>query len=202
MWLFIVSDAITFSAVIFAYGYLRLAAAAWPRPFETASITNATVMTFVLLSSSVAMVLAVTGIVVTTAAPSLTQLIEARRIDGVASQMASDLQFARAEAVLHNQGVRISFKPEAACYVVHTGAAVLDRQQHVISLLEVGGQRVLRRAVGGADAQLPAQGHRVTRVDGEVENHVLDLRRVDQGRPKFRIQLCTQLDPAAERGSH
>ena len=59
MWLFIVSDAITFSAVIFAYGYLRLAAAAWPRPFETPSIVNATVMTFVLLSSSVAMVLAV-----------------------------------------------------------------------------------------------------------------------------------------------
>jgi len=59
MWLFIVSDAITFSAVIFSYGYLRLAATAWPRPFEAASITNATVMTFVLLSSSVAMVLAV-----------------------------------------------------------------------------------------------------------------------------------------------
>lgn len=59
MWLFIVSDAITFSAVIFAYGYLRLAAPVWPRPFETASIVNATVMTFVLLSSSVAMVLAV-----------------------------------------------------------------------------------------------------------------------------------------------
>jgi cytochrome c oxidase subunit 3 len=59
MWLFIVSDAITFSAVIFAYGYLRLASSAWPRPFETPSIVNATVMTFVLLSSSVAMVLAV-----------------------------------------------------------------------------------------------------------------------------------------------
>ena len=59
MWLFIVSDAITFSAVIFSYGYLRLAAAAWPRPFEKSSIANATVMTFVLLSSSVAMVLAV-----------------------------------------------------------------------------------------------------------------------------------------------
>jgi cytochrome c oxidase subunit III len=59
MWLFIVSDAITFSAVIFAYGYLRLASAAWPRPFGTPSIANATVMTFVLLSSSVAMVLAV-----------------------------------------------------------------------------------------------------------------------------------------------
>jgi cytochrome c oxidase subunit III len=59
MWLFIISDAITFSAVIFAYGYLRLAAPGWPRPFETPSIVNATVMTFVLLTSSVAMVLAV-----------------------------------------------------------------------------------------------------------------------------------------------
>ena len=59
MWLFIVSDAITFSAVIFSYGYLRLAAVAWPRPFEAPSIANATVMTLVLLSSSVAMVLAV-----------------------------------------------------------------------------------------------------------------------------------------------
>jgi cytochrome c oxidase subunit 3 len=59
MWLFIISDAITFSAVIFAYGYLRLAAPDWPRPFQTPSIVNATVMTFVLLSSSVAMVLAV-----------------------------------------------------------------------------------------------------------------------------------------------
>jgi cytochrome c oxidase subunit 3 len=59
MWLFIVSDAITFSAVIFAYGYLRLASADWPRPFGTPSIVNATVMTFVLLSSSVAMVLGV-----------------------------------------------------------------------------------------------------------------------------------------------
>src|SRR5712671_4190445 len=58
MWLFVISDAITFSAVLFAYGYLRLAAVDWPRPFQISpSIINATVMTFVLLSSSVAMVL-------------------------------------------------------------------------------------------------------------------------------------------------
>lgn len=60
MWLFVISDAITFSAVLFAYGYLRLAASDWPRPFQISpSIINATIMTFVLLSSSVAMVLAV-----------------------------------------------------------------------------------------------------------------------------------------------
>jgi cytochrome c oxidase subunit 3 len=60
MWLFIVSDAITFSAVLIAYSYARVATAVWPRPFNfVPSIVNATVMTFVLLTSSVTMVLAV-----------------------------------------------------------------------------------------------------------------------------------------------
>lgn len=59
MWLFIVSDAITFSALLIAYAYVRVASAAWPRPFESKSIINATVMTGVLLSSSLTMVMAV-----------------------------------------------------------------------------------------------------------------------------------------------
>jgi cytochrome c oxidase subunit 3 len=60
MWLFILSDAITFSALIIAYSYMRTASETWPRPFEfSPSIINATVMTLVLLTSSVTMVLAV-----------------------------------------------------------------------------------------------------------------------------------------------
>ena len=59
MWLFIVSDAITFGALLMAYSYVRVASESWPRPFEGPSIANATVMTFVLLSSSVTMVFAV-----------------------------------------------------------------------------------------------------------------------------------------------
>src|SRR5437899_3654604 len=59
MWLFIVSDAITFSALLVAYSYVRVASSLWPRPFESASIINATVMTGVLLSSSLTMVMAV-----------------------------------------------------------------------------------------------------------------------------------------------
>lgn len=61
MWLFIVSDAITFSALLVAYSYVRVASAAWPKPFPHASIINATVMTAVLLSSSLTMVMAVRG---------------------------------------------------------------------------------------------------------------------------------------------
>lgn len=60
MWLFIVSDAITFSALLMAYSYVRVGSENWPRPFLMwPSIMNATIMTFVLLSSSLTMVLGV-----------------------------------------------------------------------------------------------------------------------------------------------
>ena len=60
MWLFILSDALTFSVLLFAYTYLRMSSPNWPRPFHfTPSIIFSTVMTFCLLSSSLTMVLAV-----------------------------------------------------------------------------------------------------------------------------------------------
>ncbi len=60
MWLFIMSDAITFGALLMAYCYVRLASPAWPKPFEFyPALVKATVMTFILLSSSVTMVMAV-----------------------------------------------------------------------------------------------------------------------------------------------
>jgi len=62
MWLFIVSDSLTFSALLVAYSYVRLASDNWPTPFEFhPSITGATVMTFCLLSSSLTMVMAVSA---------------------------------------------------------------------------------------------------------------------------------------------
>jgi len=59
MWLFIISDAVTFGAILFAYGYLRNATTDWPRPFEAASVINAYVMTFVLVTSSLTILLAI-----------------------------------------------------------------------------------------------------------------------------------------------
>ncbi len=59
MWLFILSDSLTFSAMLFAYSYLRIANPDWPRPFDSHSIIFASVMTFCLLSSSLTMVKAV-----------------------------------------------------------------------------------------------------------------------------------------------
>jgi len=60
MWLFIVSDSLTFSALLFAYTYCRVANPDWPKPFQFfPSIIFASVMTFWLLSSSLTMVAAV-----------------------------------------------------------------------------------------------------------------------------------------------
>jgi heme/copper-type cytochrome/quinol oxidase subunit 3 len=59
MWLFIASDAVTFGAILFGYSYLRAGTPNWPTPFETGSIVNGVIMTFVLLTSSLTMLGAV-----------------------------------------------------------------------------------------------------------------------------------------------
>lgn len=60
MWLFIIADSLTFSVLILAYAYIRLASPDWPKPFAfSPAILGATLMTFFLLSSSLTMVMAV-----------------------------------------------------------------------------------------------------------------------------------------------
>jgi cytochrome c oxidase subunit 3 len=60
MWLFILSDSMTFGALLAGYGYVRIASDLWPKPFSfSPSILFSTVMTFCLLSSSLTMVMAV-----------------------------------------------------------------------------------------------------------------------------------------------
>jgi cytochrome c oxidase subunit 3 len=58
MWLFIISDAVTFGALLFAYGYIRNASVDWPTPFERASIWNSLLMTFILVTSSLTILIA------------------------------------------------------------------------------------------------------------------------------------------------
>jgi cytochrome c oxidase subunit 3 len=60
MWLLIVSDSLTFSALLISYAYVRLSTPDWPRPFEIwPEIAKSSLMTLVLFSSSLTMVLAV-----------------------------------------------------------------------------------------------------------------------------------------------
>jgi len=62
MWLFIMSDTLTFGALLVAYSYARVASINWPTPFSFyPSIVFSSVMTLVLLSSSLTMVFAVSA---------------------------------------------------------------------------------------------------------------------------------------------
>ena len=60
MWLFIIADSATFAGCLMAYGFLRNGTPDWPTPFKfSPSIINAMVMTFVLITSSLFMLLSV-----------------------------------------------------------------------------------------------------------------------------------------------
>jgi len=58
MWVYLVTDAMTFGGLLIAYAYLR-AAGNWPDPAEHLGITLSSIATFILICSSVSMVLAI-----------------------------------------------------------------------------------------------------------------------------------------------
>jgi type IV fimbrial biogenesis protein FimT len=73
----------------------------------------------------VAIVVAILAIVGATAVPSFTALVDARRLDGAATRLAADVQFARGEAIARNRSLRLSLRTgaDATCWIVHTGNA-------------------------------------------------------------------------------
>lgn len=65
----------------------------------------------------------IVGILAGSALPSFTETLEKRSVEGLSSEVRTDLVYARSEAVARNTGVRMSFYEGAGgrCYVVHTG---------------------------------------------------------------------------------
>ena len=62
MWLFLISDAMSFGALLAAYGAIRAGAAQWAPPSEVLGINLTAFMTFLLICSSVTMVKALEAI--------------------------------------------------------------------------------------------------------------------------------------------
>ncbi|HEX9663027.1 MAG TPA: cytochrome c oxidase subunit 3 [Candidatus Binatia bacterium] len=62
MWLFLAGDAMSFGGLIVGYGILRHASTKWPVPAEVLGINLTALMTFVLIVSSVTMVLSLSAI--------------------------------------------------------------------------------------------------------------------------------------------
>jgi cytochrome c oxidase subunit 3 len=59
MWIFIISDALTFAGFLVAYGFVREIGPGWPSQTEVFNMPLVTFMTFVLISSSAMMAMAV-----------------------------------------------------------------------------------------------------------------------------------------------
>src|SRR3981189_3148108 len=59
MWLFLLSDSLTFGALLYAYSYGRVSTPNWPTPFHSQRTVTPTIMTAFLLTTSLTMVLAV-----------------------------------------------------------------------------------------------------------------------------------------------
>lgn len=62
MWVFLAGDAMSFGALIVGYGLLRVASANWPVPSQVLGINLTAFMTFLLICSSVTMVLSLSAI--------------------------------------------------------------------------------------------------------------------------------------------
>jgi cytochrome c oxidase subunit 3 len=59
MWIFIISDALTFAALLIAYGFMRSISPEWPAQTKVFNMVLITFMTFDLISSSAVMAMAV-----------------------------------------------------------------------------------------------------------------------------------------------
>ena len=79
---------------------------------------------------------------------------------------------------------------------VHPGPGVRDREDHVLSRREADERRLLLRQLGVArlDPEAPAHGHRVARVQRQVQQDLLDLAGVRPHRPERRARTDVELD--------
>jgi type IV fimbrial biogenesis protein FimT len=62
-------------------------------------------------------VIALGSVLISLAAPSFTGMLGRKRVEGVAAELGTDLQYARSEAVQRNARVRVVFGTD--CYAIH-----------------------------------------------------------------------------------
>ncbi len=70
-----------------------------------------------------AVVVGIVAAAACSAAPGLQRVVDQRRLEATATQLAADLQLARNEAIARNRVVRVGRDEAAGCYVLHTGPA-------------------------------------------------------------------------------
>lgn len=96
---------------------------------------------------------AVAAIVLSLAIPSFIGLLARKHVEGTFTELQTDLQLARSEAVARNTPVRVTFGP--SCYVIHTqpaGAGATSCSQTAASTIGSGatGIKTTQLATGSA----------------------------------------------------
>ena len=75
-------------------------------------------------------VVALIGIILTLAAPSMREMIDMRRLRAINAQLVTDMQFARSEAVAKRVNMRVDFRNDPAadntCYTIYTAPTNFD----------------------------------------------------------------------------
>ena len=141
-------------------------------------------------------VVALTAILLTSAAPDMRRFLDTRRLEAVSDRLATDLQFARIESVARHQALRLTLHrgTEAGCYLLHTGAASQCRCE-ADGRAVCEGDAVLVKAVSVPPAEratlsanvasmlfdpvlgtvTPTGTWRITGADGRAVHHVVNL---------------------------
>lgn len=141
--------------------------------------------------------LAILASAATIALPGFGDVLQSRHTEGVAGELATDLQYLRSEAVARNQSLRASFTtlPDGgSCYVLHSGSAGDCRCESEAQascspgaralksvLLPPGSRSSIRANVGSIvydprhGTSSPAATIRVTGSDGRAIHHVVNI---------------------------
>ena len=101
-------------------------------------------------------VVAVAAVLVSLAAPSFREFFAKRRVEGVASELNTDLQYARSEAVARNAVVRITFGTN--CYVIHLDSATASCDQTSKSISPASAEIKTVQLDAGSSVTLSPQG--------------------------------------------
>ncbi|WP_295636492.1 GspH/FimT family pseudopilin [uncultured Methylibium sp.] len=141
--------------------------------------------------------LAILASAATIALPGFGDVLQRRHTEGVASELATDLQYLRSEAVARNQSLRASFTTlpgGSSCYVLHSGPAgsCTCQSEGLAScgpgaralksvLLPPGSRSSIHANVGSIvydprhGTSSPAATIRVTGSDGRAIHHVVNI---------------------------
>ncbi len=107
-----------------------------------------------------AIVVAITAIIATAAAPSFTALINARRLDSAATRLAADVQLARSEAIARKPlRLSISSGTGGSCWIVHSGSAADCSCDGDAGAVCIGGARAIKSVVLPSNERVSVAGN-------------------------------------------